>query len=348
MKLGSGIKVFIGVIIVAAIVFGIKAVGIYQKAFVPSVNLGGKEFMYVYIPSGFTPDSVFHYFYKLDIVTNINDLDWVIEEKKYNQVKPGRYKITHGMTNNQLVNMLRAGNQAPVNVVLAGRMYSVNDIAGKAARYIEPDSLLLLQALQNPALIDSLGYNKFTFLGMFIPNTYQFFWNTTAEQFVTRMYTENQRFWNKKRAAKADKTGMSINEIVTLASIVDEETIMKDEMNKIAGVYINRLNKGMRLQADPTIKFAINDFTIKRVLHKHLVFNSPYNTYLNAGLPPGPISVPSIHAIDAVLNYDKHNYLYFCAKDDFSGYHNFARTLTQHNKNAHKYRKALNKRRIYN
>jgi UPF0755 protein len=178
---------------------------------------------------------------------------------------------------------------------------------------------------------------------MFIPNTYEFYWNTSAEKFVEKMAEEYKNFWNEDRKAKAEKMGLTQSEVSTLASIVEQETQKNDEKARIAGVYINRINIGMPLQADPTVVFAVGDFTIKRVLNSHLRIDSPYNTYLYAGLPPGPICIPSVSSIDGVLNYEKHNYLYFCAKEDFSGYSNFASTLSQHNVNAQKYHRALRK-----
>ena len=182
---------------------------------------------------------------------------------------------------------------------------------------------------------------------MFIPNTYEFFWNTSAEKFIVRMHKEYERFWNDARKAKAGKLNLSPAEVVTLASIVEEETVKSSEKSRIAGVYLNRLRKGIMLQADPTVKFAVGDFSIRRILNKHLLVNSPYNTYRFVGLPPGPINYPSSSTVDAVLNAEKHSYLYFCAREDFSGYHNFSSTLKQHNKNATAYRQALSRQGIF-
>ena len=176
---------------------------------------------------------------------------------------------------------------------------------------------------------------------MFIPNTYQFYWNTSAEKFIERMAEEFKSFWTQDRLQKANDLGFKQSEVITLASIVEQETQKDDEKARVAGVYINRLNKGIKLQADPTVIYAIGDFSIRRVLYSHLEYDSPYNTYKYVGLPPGPICIPSITSIDAVLNYEEHSYLYFCAREDFSGYHNFARTLAQHNANARKYQQAL-------
>ena len=197
-------------------------------------------------------------------------------------------------------------------------------------------------------LIDKYGFVRETFPAMFIPNTYEFYWNTSAERFIQRMNGEYKIFWSDDRIAKAENLKLKPVEVSVLASIIELESMHNDENQTIAGVFINRLKKGMPLQSDPTIIFAWQDFSIRRVLNKHREIKSPYNTYRNRGLPPGPICIPSISSIDAVLNYEKHNYLYFCAKDDFSGYHNFAGTLSEHNRNARLYQHALNKRRIFN
>jgi UPF0755 protein len=191
------------------------------------------------------------------------------------------------------------------------------------------------------------GFNEQTIMTMFIPNTYEFYWNTSADEFFERMADEYKKFWTDERKQKAKNIGLSQSEVSILASIVELETQKKDERPTVAGVYINRLKKKMLLQADPTVVFALGDFTINRVLKIHLETDSPYNTYKYSGLPPGPIYLPSISSIDAVLNFENHDYIYFCAKEDFSGYHNFAKTLAQHNENARKFQQALNKRKIW-
>ncbi|MEA3317340.1 MAG: endolytic transglycosylase MltG, partial [Bacteroidota bacterium] len=236
--------------------------------------------------------------------------------------------------------------QKPLKLVF-NNIRNIENLAGRVAKKIEADSSAIVNLMHNNKFIEELGFNKYTYTCIFIPNTYEFWWNTSAKSFVLRMHKEYLKFWNTERKAKAKKLNLSKEEVITIASIVDEETYKNDEMPRIAGVYINRLRKRIPLQADPTIKFAVGDFSIKRVLTKHLKTESPYNTYKHYGLPPGPISIPSIAAIDAVLNYEHHKYLYFCAKDDFSGYHNFAKNLYEHNRNARAYRRALNKKRIW-
>jgi UPF0755 protein len=239
-----------------------------------------------------------------------------------------------------LVNLLRSGKQSPVKLGFIS-VRSLDILAGKAAAYIEADSATLAALLTDPATAQKYGFNQQTFMSMFIPNTYEFYWNTSAEKFVEKMAEEYKNFWNEDRKQKAADIGLSQSEVSTLASIVEAETQKNDEKAKVAGVYMNRLNTGMLLQADPTVVFAAGDFTIQRVLNRHLEINSPYNTYLYAGLPPGPINIPSVSSIDAVLNYERHNYKFFCAKEDFSGYHAFAVTNAQHEVNARKYHQAL-------
>jgi UPF0755 protein len=218
------------------------------------------------------------------------------------------------------------------------------NVAAKAARFIEPDSLAIVRLFQDQDYLDSIGYNTETLMTLFIPNTYEFYWNTTPRAFVERMIKEHDKFWNKERRAKAEKLGLNPAEVYTLASIVERETLRNDEKQRMAGVYHNRILKGMLLQADPTAVFASRDFNTPRVTNYHLSIDSPYNTYKYTGLPPGPISMSSISSIDAVLNRESHDYLYFCAKGDGSGYHNFAKTLAAHNQNAAIYRENLRKR----
>jgi len=224
---------------------------------------------------------------------------------------------------------------------------TLEQFSGRISEQIEADSIEIIKFLSKKENISKYGFNNATIVSLFIPNTYEIYWNISVANFVERMAKEYKKFWNYYRKQKAKNMSLSQSEVSTLASIVEEETIKNDEKSRVAGVYVNRLKKRMRLQADPTIKFALKDFSIKRILKRHLKVESDYNTYTNSGLPPGPINIPSISSIDAVLNYEKHTYYYFCAKEDFSGYHNFAKTLRQHNSNARKYQKELGKKRIY-
>lgn len=259
-------------------------------------------------------------------------------------MRPGRYELKPGWNLIQVIRHLRGGLQAPVKLVLTNERLPEN-VAAKAALFIEPDSAEIALLLQDEAMLASLGYTPETVMSLFIPNTYEFFWNTSAKGFLERMAKEHELFWSRQgRRDKAEALGLSPAEVYTLASIVEKETLVSSEKPRMAGVYLNRLRIGMRLQADPTSVFARRDFAAKRVTDYHTKFDSPYNTYRYAGLPPGPIAMASISSIDAVLNAENHDYLYFCAKGDGSGLHAFARTLDAHNRNAAIYRANLRAR----
>jgi len=247
---------------------------------------------------------------------------------------------------NALIDLLRSGRQSPVNVTF-NNIRTLNDLAGRVGGKIEADSAEIINFLSDPDNYAKDGFTKDNIIAVFIPNTYEFFWNTSASEFYDRMLKEYKKFWNKDRLARAKEKNLDPLEVSILASIIDDEVTKADEKPKIAGVYLNRLKRGIPLQACPTIKFALNDFTITRVLTKHLSFESPYNTYKYRGFPPGPIGCPSIEGIEAVLDAEDHDYLYFAAKADFSGYHNFSRTLSEHNRYAADYQRELNRRRIY-
>lgn len=344
-KTGKIFRFTFFLLLMIGIAGGLKGYKMYRK--INCENLKIKKDTYIYIPTNANYEKVKNILLTNDYLLDSTSFDWVAEKKKYkNQIKPGRYKLSKGMSNNELINLLRSGEQTPVRLNF-GKVRTKDSFAGKIAKQIEADSAKLVELLNDETYLKKFDKNRYTALCLFIPNTYEFYWNTSAKKFIERMGKEQKLFWNKKRLEKAKKINLSTDEIYTLASIVEEETIKNDEKPTIAGVYLNRLKENMRLQADPTVKFAIGDFFVQRILNKHLEHNSPYNTYKNSGLPPGPICIPSIKSIDAVLDYEDHNYLYFCAKDDFSGYHVFAKTLLQHNQNARKYRKALNKKQIY-
>lgn len=341
-------KKFLIILIIGGVGFSLlKTYQLYQGVKEPNVNLNGKKAAYIYIPSDADYKDVTNILYKSNLIINRASFEWVAEKKNYaNHVKPGKYKIQPDMSNNALVNLLRSGRQVPVKLVF-NKVRVKERFASIIANQIEMDSASLVDKLYDATFLKKYDKNVETAMTLFIPNTYELYWNTTADDFVERMFVEYERFWSKSRVKKASQLNMTPEEVTILASIVEEETIKIDEKPAVAGVYLNRLRKRMRLQADPTVRFAVGDFEIKRILNKHLEIDSPYNTYRHAGLPPGPICIPTISSIDAVLNYDKHNYIYFCAKDDFSGYHAFAKTLKQHNQNAKKYRAALNRNRIY-
>jgi len=340
-------KLFILIIISIIIFGGLTVYKFYAGVKEANVNIGAKNAVYIYIPTGSDYNDVKKIIYDNNLVKNKKSFEWVAEKKKYpDYIKPGRYKIEPNMSNNKFVNLLRSGKQEPVKLVF-NKVRTKERFAGIIAKQLELDSTDLVKKLYDNNYLKKYGKNTETAMTLFIPNTYEVYWTTNVDKFFDRMYTEYKRFWNKSRLKKADKINMTPEQITILASIIEEETIYNKEKPIIASVYLNRLNKGMRLQACPTVKFALKDFEKKRVLIEDVKFDSPYNTYKNKGLPPGPICIPTISSIDAVLNHKNTDYLYFCAKDDFSGYNIFAKTLKQHNKNAKKYQNALNRSGIY-
>ncbi len=262
-------------------------------------------------------------------------------------LEPGKYELEAGMTLESLVTGFRKGYAEKEVRITFNNARTKEDLAGKIADNLELDSTLLVTKLKDPEIAIKYGFNAHSFNVMFIPNTYNVYWDITADELLDRMAKEYKQFWNDERLQKAKELNLSPIEVSVLASIVTCETAKKDESKIIAGVYVNRLKRGMPLEADPTLVWILGDFTIKRVLNKDKQLDSPYNTYKYAGLPPGPIYIPSTTYIDAVLNYEKHDYIFFCAREDFSGYSNFAATYRQHLVNARKYQRALNAQRVY-
>lgn len=301
----------------------------------------------LYIPTGSTYEQVMD---SLITKITINDpalFNWIARKKAYTtHVKPGRYVLDRKYSYAGLINFLRSGEQSAINITFSV-VRTINDIAGKVGGRIEADSAELVAFFSDPSNYGRDGFTKETVIAVLIPNTYRFFWNTSPEAFYRRMLREYKNFWNEERHEKAKALGLDPLQVATLASIVEEEVAKPDEKPRIAGVYINRLKRGMPLQACPTIRFALNDYTITRVLFKHLSVDSPYNTYKYRGLPPGPIRCPSVEGLEAVLNAEKHDYIFFAAKNDFSGYHNFSRTLSEHNRYAANYQRELNRRKIF-
>lgn len=318
----------------------------YQVVYVANFNVE-KEASYFYIPSGSAFTDVQKLVREQQVVENLMAFSFLAKLMDYDKlVKPGRYLINKDMNNLDVIRMLRAGEQVPTQLTFTAAKF-VTDLAAPLAENIE-----LTEAEVNSLLTDSTrmveyGFTPESYIGMFIPNTYEVYWTIDGPSLMERLKKEYDRFWTPERIAKADSIKMTRNEVVTLASIVQAETAQSDEKPVVAGVYMNRLRKNIKLGADPTLIFAAKDFTIRRVLNKHKEIDSPYNTYMYAGLPPGPIRMPNITSLDAVLNYETHDYIFFCAKEDFSGYHNFAVTYAEHKKNARKYRKALNERKIF-
>ncbi len=260
-------------------------------------------------------------------------------------VKPGHYLVDSALTTLRLYRNLKFGRQTPIRLVIPP-VRSMGYLSAKLGKALCSDSSAFTVAFTDSLLYSKLGVNEATLPCLFIPNTYEVYWTITPKELLDRMKKESDVFWNKERREKAEKVGLSREAVITLASIVEQETANNAEKPMIAGMYINRLRIGMKLQADPTIKFVLNDFSLRRILHGHLAVESPYNTYQNKGLPPGPIGIPSVASIDAVLNYAEHSYLYMCAREDFSGRHNFATTYAEHLKNARRYTQALNRRGI--
>ena len=285
--------------------------------------------------------------YEADIIQDVVSFSFVAKILGYQSlVKPGAYRLQSNMTNLEVIRMLRAGNQVPVNITF-NNIRLKGELAEKATANIgvQPEEFGAL--LNDAPFLEKYGFNPENVLTMFIPNTYEVYWTISKEALFEKMHQEYQRFWNTTRLDQAAALKLSPIEVSVLASIVQAESIQTDESPKIAGLYLNRLKKNIPLQADPTLVYAIGDFSIQRVLNEYKKIESPYNTYKYRGLPPGPINMPTITSLNAVLNYEKHNYLYMCAKEDFSGYHRFAITLTQHNQNARLFQKALNERKIF-
>lgn len=272
---------------------------------------------------------------------------WNLYSKVFKyQLRTGRYRVAQDMSSLQLFRHLRNGSQEPMKLVVPTSR-TMDRLASVLSQSLMVDSAEIAGALTDSLYCDTHGYTTATIPALFIPNTYEVYWDISVDKLVERMERENNRFWTADRKAKAEALGMTREEVATLASIVDEETANNEEKPMIAGLYLNRLNIGMPLQADPTVKFAVGDFSLRRIMNKHLSVESPYNTYRVTGLPPGPIRIPSIAGLDAVLNHVEHPYLYMCAKEDFSGTHNFARNLSEHYQNARRYVKALNQRGIH-
>ena len=336
-------KWVVAVICIAGITATVWGYRVYNDLFERNVE---KSLM-LYIPTGASFEQVVDSLKRHAYLRDISSFQWVAKQKHYLQnIRPGAYKLTEGLNNNKVVDLLKSGVQTPVKVTFNNIRFR-EELSAKLANYLEPDSAAFLKALSSDKVAADYGLTRESFPMLIIPNTYEFYWNTTPEKFIERMKTEYDHFWTDERKKKASDLALTPLQVVTIASILQEETNKNDEKSRMAGVYINRVKKGWLLQADPTIKYAMGNFQIKRVLKEYLSVASPYNTYINAGLPPGPINFPDIVSVDAVLNAEHHNYMYFCAKEDFSGYHNFAVTLSEHNRNAARYQSALNKNNIF-
>jgi len=337
-------KLILSIISVLLVVVGLIGYSYYQTIFGEIVEKDGA----IYIRKNDNVGDI-----KKNLIEFIGDENkffWLAEKKKFSKPKAGKYVLTKGMSLNDVINLLRSGNQTPIKLSF-NNQDTLEKFSGRIAEQIEADSIEILNAFKETLFLEENKLTDSSVLGILIPNTYEFYWNTSAEEFRNRMFKEYHRFWNKDRLAKASALKMTPSEVMTLASIVQKETAKTIERPVVAGLYLNRIKKGIPLQADPTIIYILKqkngqDFIVKRVLYKDLEIKSPYNTYLNRGIPPSLIAMPDISSIDAVLNYQKHNYLYMCVNVDKLGYHAFASTLKQHNRNAKKYQHWLNKQGI--
>ena len=331
-------KLFLRIISIGAAIIIISGGYIINKAFTGNTKFE-EEVVYVYVPT----DSKYEDVKKIlaPYVENQSKIDWVASKREYDSnVKAGKFLLKKGMSSFSIVRALRLN--IPVKLAF-NNQEKVQDLFVRIASQIEPDTTKLKEIFTNDTFLQENGLNKDNVMSFFIPNSYEFYWNISPEELSEKLTKEYKRFWNDGRLAKAKALNLSPAQVYTLASIVHKETAKSDERPKVAGVYLNRLNKNMPLQADPTVIFALkqksNDWNlvVKRVMHNDLIVNSPYNTYKNEGLPPGPIFMPDVSAIDAVLNPEKHNYLYFCASVERFGYHEFATDYTAHLKVAAKY-----------
>ncbi|WP_271764970.1 endolytic transglycosylase MltG [Aquimarina algiphila] len=341
-------KILLAIALLGLIAGGIFAYYVYQAVFSPNTSFEN-ETKTVYIPTGGTYTELIEVI--SPIVKDIYSFDRIARRKGYiDNIKAGRYIIKKGLNNNDIINVLRSKN-GPIQVSF-NNQERLENLAGRIATQIEADSISLLKVFKEKAFLEAKGFSPETSLAMYVPNKYEFFWNTSAEQFRDRMLKEYNKFWNESRLSKAKKIGLTPAQVCTVASIVQKETAKVDERPRVAGVYMNRYTNGWKLDADPTVIYAIKkhrndwDVVIKRVLYKDLELDSPYNTYKYAALPPGPITMPDISSIDAVLNYEKHEYYFFVANVENFGYHKFAKTLSQHNRNKKQYVKWINEKGI--
>lgn len=335
------------IIILFTLVAAVFAYSYYKKIFDPNVNLT-TESTSIYIPAQSGFGDVLQILMNQKIIQDSSSFVWVANQMNYikDKIPGGKFEIQNQWSNRDLISSLRAGLEVPINLTI-NQLHDVDRISSLVSSHLEADSSKLVKLLESDELLSNTQVDKANLLSLFIPNTYQFNWDTDAQGFIDRMEKERKKYWTEERMAKAAKHNLSPAEVYTLASIVEKETQNTAEKPRLAGVYLNRLDKGILLQADPTVVYALGKKGIRRVLTKHLKTPSPYNTYIHAGLPPGPICMPSMTSIEAVLNAETHDYLFFCAKPDNSGTHAFAETLRAHNNNANKFHKWLNERKIF-
>ncbi|SEG27234.1 endolytic transglycosylase MltG [Parabacteroides chinchillae] len=335
-------------VIIAAIIAALMLIGagVWTYCLLLAPNFSPEKTVYVYIDRQKNFENLCRQLEDSANCSHIGGFKQVAGLLKYaSNMKTGRYAVVPGMSNLSLLKELRRGHQTVTRITFNNIRFK-EDLAERLSEQLMIDKPELMDLLNDSLYCASLGFTPATVNAMFIPNTYEVYWNISAGKLLQRMLREYNSFWTEQRLAKAKAIGLTPIEVTILASIVEEETAAADEYPMVAGLYINRLHKGIPLQADPTIKFALGNFALQRILFEHLDVESPYNTYKYAGLPPAPLRIPTIKGLDAVLNYTQHNYLYMCAKEDFSGRHNFAVTLAEHNRNANRYRAELNKRKI--
>lgn len=333
------------IFLIAGILLVIIITGITGVVTVLSRPFKIEKETYLYIDADDNIDSIYHKLTTQLQASSLTGMKLLVAVGGLEPIHPGAYLLGNSANTLTTYRRLKAGIQTPVNLTLPS-VRTVERLFKTVSQQLMTDSASLARLLTDSAYCAQIGYTKETLPCLFIPNTYEVYWTMSPETFIKRMQKEHDRFWNEERKSKAQSIGLTPEEVVTLASIVEEETANNAEKPIVAGLYINRLHANMPLQADPTVKFALQDFGLRRILHAHLEVNSPYNTYKNSGLPPGPIRIPSIQGIESVLNYTRHNYLYMCAKEDFSGTHNFAATFSQHQANARRYQQELNRRNI--
>ncbi len=327
------------VIFYIVLIIGVVFAFCIWKVFGPAINNPANKFLY--IKTGSSYQQVKDSLIKNDLLKESFWFDKIAKYADYpRKIKAGKYKITDGMSLYHLIKMLRSGKQTPVNLVIT-KLRTKEDLAKKIAANFETDSITVINFLNDENALRQFDVDTNTVMTDVIPNTYTYQWNTPVKNIFIKLDKEERKFWNEERLEKARRLQLTPKQIYILASIVEEETNKAEDKGKIASVYINRLRKGMRLAADPTVKFAMKDFGLKRIYHKYLEFASPYNTYMNVGLPPGPICTPSIKTIDAVLDSPDTDYLFFVARSDFSGYSDFASTYQQHKVFAKAYQQAL-------
>jgi UPF0755 protein len=327
------------VIFYIILIIGVVFAFCIWKVFGPAINNPANKFLY--IKTGSSYQQVKDSLIKNDLLKESFWFDKIAKYADYpRKIKAGKYKITDGMSLYHLIKILRSGKQTPVNLVIT-KLRTKEDLAKKIAANFETDSITVINFLNDENALRQFDVDTNTVMTDVIPNTYTYQWNTPVKNIFIKLDKEERKFWNEERLEKARRLQLTPKQIYILASIVEEETNKVEDKGKIASVYINRLRKGMKLAADPTVKFAMKDFGLKRIYHKYLEFASPYNTYMNAGLPPGPICTPSIKTIDAVLDSPDTDYLFFVARSDFSGYSDFASTYQQHKVFAKAYQQAL-------